>query len=529
MRRKLRLLISKQQFTMQAIVPPHSNLITDFVFPSGHGKFQKILLGVSGMVYATCAISTTTLSFVLPSAQCDFHLSSADKGKLSAMPLIGMIFGCSLWGSVADCYGRKVAIILALIVDFLAAVISSTMYSLPLFLTCRFFSGFGIIGATSIIFSYLGEFLLVKHRDAVLGRLEIFWNVGMIVLPGVAWAFLNSAMLSLLSGNGQFASWRIFVLVCSLPSLISVVMLCFMPETPKFLISKGRYDEAKNVFRRMFASNTGRAMCFYPVSTLEGECENNNSFKFNSKTPVMFRVAEKCKKVRYLISELFSPPYLKFLGVTCFADFGLMASYYTLIMWFPEIFARFSDFELKHPNRTATICEVSQHAVKQYEKFFYVVPCDPTIGSKVFIDTIIIGLSCFPTSVSLSYLIKKIGKKSVLVTGLIMSGLATLLLNFVESPTQTLILSCIFEALTGIMETVIFCVVVDLFPTNLRAIALSTTATCGRLGAIFGNVAFGFLIDINCVIPIYLFAFLLIASAILCLAVPRNESYITLH
>lgn len=44
---------------------------------------------VSGTIYATCAISTTTLSFVLPSAECDFKLTSMDKGKLSAMPLIG--------------------------------------------------------------------------------------------------------------------------------------------------------------------------------------------------------------------------------------------------------------------------------------------------------------------------------------------------------------------------------------------------------------------------------------------------------
>lgn len=43
---------------------------------------------------------------------------------------------------------------------------------------------FRIIGATSLIFSYLGEFLSVKHRDKYLGKLEIFWNIGIIILPG---------------------------------------------------------------------------------------------------------------------------------------------------------------------------------------------------------------------------------------------------------------------------------------------------------------------------------------------------------
>lgn len=148
-----------------------------------YGKFQKLLLFVCGMIYATCAISTTTLSFVLPSAECDFNLTSADKGKLSATPLIGMIFGCITWGYIADTKGRKQAIICALLVDFISGLVSSLVADRYLFLICRFFNGFGIIGATSIIFPYLGEFLSNSKRDHVLGKLELFWNFGVIVLP----------------------------------------------------------------------------------------------------------------------------------------------------------------------------------------------------------------------------------------------------------------------------------------------------------------------------------------------------------
>lgn len=46
----------------------------------------------------------------------------------------------------------------------------------------KFFSR--IIGATSLIFTYLGEFLPKNRKDMVLGKLEIFWDVGMIMLPG---------------------------------------------------------------------------------------------------------------------------------------------------------------------------------------------------------------------------------------------------------------------------------------------------------------------------------------------------------
>ncbi|XP_973450.3 synaptic vesicle glycoprotein 2B isoform X2 [Tribolium castaneum] len=496
---------------------------------SRYGKFQALLLAVCGTIYATCAISSTTLSFVLPSAKCDFNLSSVDKGKLSAMPLIGMIFGCSLWGSIADSQGRKVAIMLSLLVDFLAALISSFAQTFSFFLICRFFNGFGIIGATSIIFSYLGEFASKKHRDVMLGRLEVFWNVGVILLPGVAWVLLNRTTLDSFIDHGNFSPWRIFVLVCSIPSLISLVMLYFLPETPKFLISKGQYEKAKLVFQKVFTFNTGFPSYAYPVMTLEGEYENNNNSEgLGTKVPLREKI---CVKITSIVSEtqvLFTQPYLKYLSVTCFADFGLMASYYTLIMWFPEIFDRFNQFEVTHPNSTASVCSVSNGRADALEVFFP-EPCNPSIDNRVFLDTIIIGLSCVPTSVSLSFFMKKFGKKAVLIIGLVMSGLSTLSLNWVQSSTETLVLSCVFEALTSILEAVIFCFIVDLFPTNLRAIALAVTASSGRIGAIFGNVVFGLLIDWQCFVPIYLFGSLLIASGTLCLVLPQTDKYMVIQ
>lgn len=118
-----------------------------------------------------------------------------------------------------------------------------------------------IIGATSIIFPYLGEFCSIKNRDSVLGRLEIFWNIGVILLPGLAWAILGHPM----KNAGSFSSWRLFVLICGLPSLFSIFFLCCLPETPKYLISRNRYEHARTVFRKVFVWNTGKPANEYPV------------------------------------------------------------------------------------------------------------------------------------------------------------------------------------------------------------------------------------------------------------------------
>ncbi|CAH0554057.1 unnamed protein product [Brassicogethes aeneus] len=495
---------------------------------SKFGKFQYVLLLCSGIVYATCAISTTTLSFVLPSAECDFDLKSADKGKLSAMPLIGMVFGCSIWGSIANAKGRRIALMLSLLIDFVAAVSSSMAQTINVFLVCRFFNGFGIIGATSLIFSYLGEFLSKKHTDKMLGKLEIFWNIGIILLPGVAFSLLRRSALETFKLY-DFSPWRIFVLICGVPSLLSIVVLWFLPETPKYLISKGRFEEARNVFQGIFKWNTGQSTSLYPVLTLEGEYENNNN-KEEFKYPLKYRLYKKCGDMARKIIDFFRHSQLKYLGVVSFADFGLMASYFTLIMWFPEIFERFNESEKQHPNKTATVCSVSSiNSSLNNTQIYWEEICDPTIGNRVFLETTIIGLSCIPTSLTLSFLMEKLGKKTVLVLSLILSGISTIALLCVQSAIHTLIVSCIFEALTSILESVLFCIVVDIFPTNIRAIALSITATSGRLGAIFGNVIFGLLIDKDCIIPIYLFGFMLIFSGILCLILPKTDKYIPIE
>lgn len=60
---------------------------------AGFGKFHFYLLIVCGMIYMNTAIGITIISFVLPSATCDFRMSSSDKGLLTAAPMLGKIFG----------------------------------------------------------------------------------------------------------------------------------------------------------------------------------------------------------------------------------------------------------------------------------------------------------------------------------------------------------------------------------------------------------------------------------------------------
>lgn len=109
---------------------------------SGFGKFHFSLLTLCGLIYANTGIGITILSFVLPSATCDFQLTSQKKGWLTASPMLGMVIGSYFWGCLADTKGRKVVLIAALLIDGIVGLISSVTPDFVLFTVLRFFNGF---------------------------------------------------------------------------------------------------------------------------------------------------------------------------------------------------------------------------------------------------------------------------------------------------------------------------------------------------------------------------------------------------
>lgn len=507
---------------------------------AGVGKFNYFLMFICGSVFANAAIGIASISFVLPSAQCDFQLSSEDKGRLSASPNIGMLVGSCIWGLMADAKGRKWMMVAGLLLDAFCGFASSLAQSYWVFVIFRFFNGFGITAASTLVFAYLGEFLPSSRRDRMLCWLELFWSFGVVILPGMAWLVIPQTWSYVSSGGFVFNSWRLFVALCGVPSVINACLLCALPETPKFLMSKNKLDEAYMVFQKIHRYNRGKKH-EYEVKVLQAADDITKPSKNgNVESLGMSEVPLKGSDVdvlprrrsRFLraftnvISQtkaLFMPPHLRSTLITFTVQVGLMSSYYTLILWFPDLFDRFERFQTLYPNRTASICEVTAAVAK--EGGIETLPCgsdgEPIVPERVFINALYVGIACIPSSIWLAVCVDRLGKKFILVISLVTAGACTLGFNFVWTSTQNLILSCIFEALTGMTISALLCVIVELFPTNLRAFALALSLTIGRIGAITGNVAFGWLIDFNCIVPLVIGGVALIGSGLLCLAIPK--------
>lgn len=82
----------------------------------------------------------------------------------------------------------------------------------------------------------------------------------------LAWAIIpNPINLTIFDGYLYLPSWRIFLIVCSLPSAITFLGLLFCVESPKFLMSQKRNEEAMRAFKKIYSVNTGNSPDEYPV------------------------------------------------------------------------------------------------------------------------------------------------------------------------------------------------------------------------------------------------------------------------
>lgn len=108
----------------------------------GFGKFNYILIALAGGLMTCAYIELTSISFILPLVQCDFNLSTSDKGILGAIGYFGVILSSHFWGFLSDTSGRRKTMIVSLLLASLTSFVSSFAYDFRVLVSLRFFNGF---------------------------------------------------------------------------------------------------------------------------------------------------------------------------------------------------------------------------------------------------------------------------------------------------------------------------------------------------------------------------------------------------
>lgn len=200
---------------------------------------QGAIFIVGGLGFMFDAWDVALNGFLIPLLAKEWGLSLGQAAWIATANLIGMALGAFIWGGIADRLGRKKAFTLTLLIFSIFTVFGALAPNYGLFLVFRFIAGFGLGGCIPVDYALVGEFTPAKHRGRVLTAMDGWWPVGATLCAAVS-AWLVS-----------FTTWHTIMLVMVLPALLIVGVRFFIPESPMYLLSQGRNDEADAIIRSL--------------------------------------------------------------------------------------------------------------------------------------------------------------------------------------------------------------------------------------------------------------------------------------
>jgi SP family sugar:H+ symporter-like MFS transporter len=182
-----------------------------------------------------------------------FGLSSTGLGFTVGSLLIGCAFGAFFAGRLADAIGRRTVMILAAVLFVVGAVIQGITEVHTLFVAARFAGGMAVGAASVLSPLYISEVAPANIR----GRLTTVQQV--MIITGLTAAFVVNYFLAQTAGSslGQvagIAAWRWMYLAQAVPAVVFLVALFFIPESPRYLVSRGKEEEARRVLRSLFGA-----------------------------------------------------------------------------------------------------------------------------------------------------------------------------------------------------------------------------------------------------------------------------------
>ncbi|KAK0182724.1 hypothetical protein PV327_000831 [Microctonus hyperodae] len=494
----------------------------------GYGRFHYGFTILCGIIFLFGGCQSSVNAYIIPAAECDLKLNSKQKGMLHIAFLLGGLSSSLLWGILANAYGRKTIIVSTLLLDSIFTFISTMSQSFQALVIFRAIAGITIGAPGSLIYTYLGEFTAPKQRVKSICFVGFCWTLASFVLPGLAWIIIPLRFSYNFHGY-LFNSWRLYLGIIGIPLFICGLLLMAYPESPKYLLSRGKKKEALMILQQIYAINTKQHKLNFPVQELKitsNEANNStnitdeNTFDDSSSCTIIQRLLKNAWKQ---IKTITSPPFRKYAILCWIVYFTNMYGWYGFGIWLPELFNRFENYYKLHPNGTAaSVCKLI--TVNNNRIINALSDCDHwTINSNVFMQTLAINAASATGIIICGCVSNRLKRNTIPVLASLVAGIAGYVIYTVNSSTQIIIVTCIFCVMMASANIVITSVVIDIFPTHVNALAICLTSASGRIGAIVSNLAFGLLVDNNCEMLIFMIATIVIFGSLLCHLIPNEK------
>ncbi|XP_058840085.1 synaptic vesicle glycoprotein 2B-like [Topomyia yanbarensis] len=493
---------------VNGVVPPEKRFPVQFedaLDQVGFGRVQLETTLLCCLIVMATICETMGISVILPAAKCDLGLETGNQGILSGSTFLGIVAASYFSGYLSDTQGRKKVMQYALYAAAVCAVASSFTNDFVSLLILRLMAGVCSSAPSATIYAYLGEFCSPSKRAQVIVFTSV-WAMGtMIYIALVGWWILSYDWSWAIAPDYHYQPWRLLFIVYTIPGLLAAFLFRFFPESPKFYMAQGRIDRALEVLKHCYQKNKGSLKGF-PISVLIPEKE------LSAGKLGIFR------SLWQQTAPLFKWPLLLYFTVCCLQQISAFAVYGGLGLWYPELMNQVTSTE-----GDLTICSVVQstRTVNASKDVFNEEECMAQINTETFIYILVMGAYGAGCSLVVTLLLGKINQRVMLVINFLIAAAAGIILQFVTNRYAIVVLFCTEVVLGGLSMVLVNTSSVSIFPTHVRAMAVSLSMMMARLSSFTFSSVVGFVMVDSCVATLYVFSAILIFGASLTVFLPR--------
>ena len=169
-----------------------------------------------------------------------WEMNSVQQGWLVASAIVGSIIGAATNGFLADFYGRKKIIIITALIFIIGSIMCGYSSSAGWLIISRIIIGIAVGMISFVAPIYLSEIAPEKIRGTLVALYQLALTAGILLSYLINRIFANTEL-----------NWRWMLASGAIPAIILFAGILFLHDTPRWLISKGRLDEAKKIFRKI--------------------------------------------------------------------------------------------------------------------------------------------------------------------------------------------------------------------------------------------------------------------------------------
>jgi MFS transporter, putative metabolite:H+ symporter len=391
---------------------------------SWHVK-ARVLIGTATFFDAFDAL---TIAQVTPVLKSLWHLNGPEIGLLISTGYLGQLVGALLIGYCAERWGRLPALVGAITIMAVMSLMCGFAWNYQSLLVFRTIQGLGLGGQVPIAAVYISEIAKADKRGRFVILYECIFTFGLL-LSGLIGSFVVPRF-----------GWHVMFFIGALPIIVAMLIPALLPESPRWLASRGKLESARSAMRR-----------------IESEIEQSTGTALPTPTD---NVPADVKRPSW--RDVLGGIYLRRSLVVWVIWFATFLITYGLGTWLPTLYR--------------TVFHLPLGTALRYG----------TIGSLMQLCG---GLTS-------GFVIDRIGRRNLFMIGFFGSGFALLVLWTIGmgSVLQFVICSAVAYYFAGLCVLGVYLYTPEIYPTRARAFGTSLGTACLRLAAVVGPIIVGFFV-----------------------------------